>query len=91
MLLKQIEYYLAVVETGSFSEAAEKCFISQSAVSQQIKALERELGVTLLKRHNRSFSMTPAGELFYRKCTVLKNDLDSIIRDTIYFKFSSSK
>lgn len=83
MLLKQIEYYLAVVETGSFSEAAEKCFISQSAVSQQIKALERELGVTLLKRHNRSFSMTPAGELFYRKCTVLKNDLDSIIRDTM--------
>ena len=82
MLLKQIEYFLKVVDTGSFSEAAEQCFISQSAVSQQIKTLENELGLQLLKRHNRTFSLTPAGELFYRKCTVLLNDLDGIIRET---------
>ena len=82
MLLKQIEYFQKVVETGSFSEAAVQCFISQSAVSQQIKALENELGVQLLERHNRTFSLTPAGELFYRKSTILLNDLDSIIRET---------
>ncbi len=82
MLLKQIEYFLRVVDTGSFSEAAEQCFISQSAVSQQIKSLENELGVQLLVRHNRTFSLTAAGELFYRKCTVLLNDLSGIIRET---------
>ena len=82
MLLKQIEYFLKVVDTGSFSEAAEQCFISQSAVSQQIKALETELGLSLLHRHNRTFSLTPAGDVFYRKCTVLLNDLDRIIRET---------
>ena len=64
MLLRQIEYYLAVVDCGSFSEAAEKCFISQSAVSQQIKALEKELGVELLERHNRTFTLTESGKVF---------------------------
>lgn len=47
MLLRQLNYFIAVVETGSFTRAAERCFISQSAVSQQIQALERELGVEL--------------------------------------------
>ena len=43
MLLRQLSYFIAVVETGSFTGAAERCHISQSAVSQQIQALEREL------------------------------------------------
>ena len=81
MLMRQIQYFLAVVNTGSFSEAAEECHISQSAVSQQIKALETELGVQLLSRHNRTFSMTPAGEVFYRRCTVLMNDLEEIVKE----------
>ena len=45
MLLRQMKYFTAVVECGSFTEAAEECFISQSAVSQQIQALENDLGV----------------------------------------------
>lgn len=81
MLLRQIEYFLSVVNTGSFSEAAEECLISQSAVSQQIKALESELGVELLSRHNRTFSLTPAGELFYRKATVIMTDLDQLKKE----------
>lgn len=36
MLLRQIKYFVTVVDTGSFTEAAEECFISQSAISQQI-------------------------------------------------------
>ena len=36
MLLRQIKYFVIVVDTGSFTEAAEECFISQSAISQQI-------------------------------------------------------
>lgn len=83
MLLKQIAYFQAVVDTGSFSEAAEQCHISQSAVSQQIKALEEELGVELLTRHNRTFSLTPAGELFYRKSAVVLADLDQLRKDVL--------
>ena len=49
-MLKQLRYFQAVVECGSFTEAAEQCYISQSAISQQISALEQELGVSLLKR-----------------------------------------
>lgn len=81
MLLRQIQYFQAVVNTGSFSEAAEQCHISQSAVSQQIKALEQELGVELLSRHNRTFSLTPAGELFFRRSTVLIADLEQLKKD----------
>ena len=44
MLLRQLKYFLAIVDTGSFTEAAAQHFISQSAISQQILALEQELG-----------------------------------------------
>lgn len=62
MLLRQLEYFSAVVESGSFTEAAKHCFVSQSAISQQVKALEKELGTTLLERKGKSFTLTPAGE-----------------------------
>ena len=54
-MLKQIRCFLAVVDCNSFTEAAEQCFISQSAISQQINALEKDLGMELLKRENRKF------------------------------------
>lgn len=73
-MLKQIKYFQTVVRCNSFSEAAEECYISQSAISQQIQALERELGVTLLKRENRRFSLTPAGEHFYQKSLFIMAD-----------------
>ena len=60
-MLRQIQYFQAVVRCHSFSEAAEECHISQSAISQQVKALENELGFALLERKNRSFTLTPAG------------------------------
>ena len=82
-MLKQIKYFQAVVRAGSFSEAAEQCYISQSAISQQIQALERELGVALLKRENRRFSLTPAGEHFYRKSLILIADLERLCRETV--------
>ena len=82
-MLKQIKYFQTVVRAGSFSEAAEQCYISQSAISQQVQALERELGVVLLKRENRRFSLTPAGEHFYRKSLILIADLERLCRETV--------
>ena len=80
-MLKQIRYFQSVVQLGSFTSAAEKHFISQSAISQQIKALENELGVTLLNRKKRSFTLTKAGEYFYRKSLILVADYDAICRE----------
>ena len=82
MLLRQIEYFQAVIENGNFYMAAEQCHVSQSAVSQQIKKLEEELGVNLLERHNRTFSLTPAGEHFYKKSLVITADIRQMIRET---------
>ena len=71
-----------MVRCGSFTEAAEECHISQSAVSQQIKALERELGFRLIERMNRRFVLTPAGEHFYKKSLILVSDYDRLVRDS---------
>ena len=80
-MLKQIRYFQSVVRLGSFTAAAEEHFISQSAISQQIKALEEELGVTLLERKKRSFTLTDAGKFFYKKSLVLVADYDNIVRE----------
>ena len=82
MLLRQIEYLQSVVECGSFHLAAQQCHVSQSAISQQIKKLEDELGVTLLDRHNRSFTLTAAGEHFYHKSLIIYGDIKQMIRET---------
>lgn len=50
MLLKQLKYFISIVEKGNFTEAAEEKYISQSAISQQIQNLESELGYKLLIR-----------------------------------------
>lgn len=80
-MIRQIKYFQAVVRNNSFSEAAEECHISQSAISQQIRALERELGFALLERKNRKFTLTPAGEHFYKKSLVLVADYERMCRE----------
>ena len=83
MLLKQARYFVTVVDANSFTEAAERLFISQSAISQQIKALEEDLGVQLMIREKRKFSLTPAGEYFYRRCKAMVGEADAIVRETV--------
>ncbi|MDO4921782.1 MAG: LysR family transcriptional regulator [Phascolarctobacterium sp.] len=82
-MLKQIKYFQAVVRCKNFTEAAEECFISQSAISQQLQNLENELGVRLLNRENRKFSLTPAGEHFYRQSLILTADFERLRRETV--------
>lgn len=83
MLLKQMQYFVTVVNCHSFTEAAEQCYISQSAISQQLKSLENELGVTLMKREGRQFELTPAGEYFYRHSRELLDEIEKLKKETI--------
>ncbi|WHH52260.1 LysR family transcriptional regulator [Pseudomonas sp. Ap32] len=64
MNLKQLEYALAVADTGSFTRAAERCHVVQSALSHQVARLEAQLGVSLFERSSRRVRLTPAGEAF---------------------------
>ena len=80
-MLKQLRYFQSVVRLNSFSAAAEENFISQSAISQQIQALERELGFRLLERRNRGFTLTPAGEYFFQKSLIRTADYERMCRE----------
>ncbi|HOP80686.1 MAG TPA: LysR family transcriptional regulator [Armatimonadota bacterium] len=65
MEIRQLESFCAIVETGSFSKAAETLYITQPAVSMHIRALEQELKVRLFERVGRSAKLTHSGELLY--------------------------
>jgi hypothetical protein len=67
--LNAIATFLRVVEAGSFSAAARQCGMKQSAVSQQIAALEEELGVVLLHRTTRAMALTEQGEITGAICS----------------------
>ncbi|MBO1306065.1 LysR family transcriptional regulator [Enterococcus sp. 669A] len=82
MLFKQMNYFVTVVEKNSFTEAAAESFVSQSAISQQIQALEEELGVELLQRQHRKFTLTPAGEHFYREAKQMLAQIDELVTET---------
>ena len=64
MEIRQIQYFLSIVETGSFSAAADEHYISQSSLSKIIIGLEKELEVTLFDRSKRKVFLTEAGEAF---------------------------
>lgn len=62
MLFRQLEYFVAVAQERHFARAAEKCFVSQPALSAAIAKLERELNVTLINRGHSFEGLTPEGE-----------------------------
>jgi DNA-binding transcriptional LysR family regulator len=62
--LRQMRYFVAVAEHGSFTRAADELHVAQQAVSQQIRALEATLSVTLLRRSSRKVELTPAGAVY---------------------------
>ena len=69
--LKRMGVLAMVVRHGSFAAAARQLRTSTSAVSQQIRALEHDMGVTLLHRSTRKLSLTPAGERFHAGCAAM--------------------
>ena len=75
-----LEVFSVVAEELHFGHAAAKLFVSQSALSQQIKRLEEKVGVALFNRTTRSVSLTPAGELMFRQVKKIGNDTEQMLR-----------
>ena len=72
MHIETLKTFCDLVETGSFNKAAALNFISQSAVSQQLKALEARYNRPLLERGSRrGVALTDAGRLFYAECKIV--------------------
>ena len=71
MELRQLKYFLAAARRLSFTEAARECCIVQSAMSQQIRALEKELDAPLFERTKHGLRLTPEGEALEREAALL--------------------
>jgi DNA-binding transcriptional LysR family regulator len=87
--IRQIQYFLSVVDTGSFSAAADEHYISQSSLSKMIIALEKELVVTLFDRSKRKVSLTEAGEAFLRHARKLNADYKATLVELDGYKSSA--
>jgi len=68
--------FVAVVEAGSFTAAAERLDVGKSVVSRRVSSLEERLGAQLLRRTTRQLSLTDSGSAFYERCIRLLADLD---------------
>eukprot|EP01032_Pedospumella_encystans_P025216 gene25216-28507_t len=81
---KQLRYFVDIVDAGSFSLAAERLYIAQSALSRQVKEMETQLQVPLLERGTRQLEMTPAGRSLYADARQILRDLDSLDSHTAF-------
>src|SRR5437762_6550512 len=83
MELHQLRYFCAVVETGSFSRAAEQSHVSQPSLSQQILKLEDELGARLFDRLGRSVRLTELGKTFLPRARAVLRELEAAKGDVV--------
>lgn len=79
--LSRLMVFAAVAKKGSFTQAAKQLGVSKSAVSQQVKLLEKELGISVLKRTTRGVSLTALGEKLLINCQLLHDQVDMIFND----------
>ena len=76
---KQLQYFVALVETEHFGRAAEATFVSQSAFSNAIKELENTLDVQLVDRTNRQVTITAAGQQVATQARLVLRDIDELV------------
>ena len=82
MNLNQLRYFVSVAENGSFTKAAMNHYISQTAITQQIHALEENIGVKLLDRNSRPVSVTQAGKIFLKEAREILSRMDTALQRT---------
>lgn len=81
MELYQLRYFLAVAETGNFTKAAGRSFVSQPSLSQQIINLEQEFGHKLFHRMGRKATLTDAGQVLLVRTRRILGEADSVLRE----------
>ncbi|HCW18673.1 MAG TPA: LysR family transcriptional regulator, partial [Achromobacter sp.] len=74
--LKGIDVFVSVADAGSFTAAAERLSLTNSAVGKAVARLESRLGVRLFERTTRRLSLTDAGQAFYRTCQRVLGELE---------------
>lgn len=79
MHLNQLRYFVSVASYRSFTQAAECHYLTQTAITQQIKALEDSIGTQLINRQKRPIELTPAGQVFYREAKAILARADSAV------------
>ena len=79
MELRQLRYFVAVAEEGNISRAAKRIFLTQPALSRQIKALEDEIGQCLLERQAHSIRVTPVGAALLREARELLQHAEQVL------------
>jgi LysR family hydrogen peroxide-inducible transcriptional activator len=77
--LRQLQYFLALTETGHFGRAADLCFVSQSAFSNAIQELESSLGAELVDRTNRNVTITATGQEVAVQARLVMDDVESLV------------
>ncbi|SAL61933.1 LysR family transcriptional regulator [Caballeronia choica] len=78
MDVRQLRYFVSIVDYGSLGKAAEKLFVAQPSLSQQMARLEEDLGVPLLLRSNHGVTPTPAGDALYRHARLVLRQMEQL-------------
>lgn len=86
MNINQIQYALAVARCKNFSKAAESLFLSQPALSLQIRKLEQELGFSLFSRKAQGVTITPEGEKFFQDARLVESAWNRMIQNVSEFR-----
>lgn len=80
MEIHQLEYFVAVAETGGFSRAAKRCNVAQPSLSQQIIKLEREIGHRLFDRLGRKVVLTGVGRQMLPRARVILGEIQASLK-----------
>jgi len=82
--LRQLKYFVEIVAAGSYTRASERLYIAQSALSRQIKELESDMDVVLLRRDAKQIELTQAGQAFHDKARKILDDVEQAISQARY-------
>ena len=77
MEIRQLQYFVEICKTGSFTKAAENCFITAQGISTSLRSLEEELGTKLFKRSRKGVSPTTAGDMLLSEAILILSHVDA--------------